>query len=45
MFPIQIMPDWLAIIARWNPITYAFNPLRTLVISGWEMGDLIKGFS
>ncbi|MCX7942502.1 MAG: ABC transporter permease [Dictyoglomaceae bacterium] len=45
MFPIQIMPDWLATIARWNPITYVVNPLRTLVISGWEMEDLIKGFS
>ncbi len=45
MFPIQIMPDWLATIARWNPITYVVNPLRTLVIYGWEIEDLIKGFS
>lgn len=45
MFPIQIMPDWLATIAKWNPITYVVNPLRTLVITGWEWQDLIKGFA
>lgn len=45
IFPIQVMPDWLATIAKWNPITYVVNPLRTLVITGWEIQDLIKGFA
>lgn len=45
MFPIQVMPDWLATIAKWNPITYVVNPLRTLVITGWEIQDLVKGFA
>ncbi|PMQ01973.1 MAG: ABC transporter [Dictyoglomus sp. NZ13-RE01] len=44
MFPINVMPNWLATIAKWNPVTYVVNPLRTLVISGWNVEDIVKGF-
>jgi ABC-2 type transport system permease protein len=36
MFPIQVMPHWLQIIARLNPLTYAVNIMRNLVITGWQ---------
>ncbi len=36
MFPVEAMPGWLKLIAKWNPISYAVIPLRTLVTSGWD---------
>ncbi len=34
IYPIAIMPDWLKIIARINPLTYLVDILRALMISG-----------
>ncbi len=35
LFPINVMPKWLQIIAKINPITYAIIPMRDLTVSGW----------
>jgi ABC-2 type transport system permease protein len=43
MFPTQTMPDWLATIARWNPLSYVVTPLRTLVTSGWNWMEITQG--
>ncbi|MGB9683069.1 MAG: ABC transporter permease [bacterium] len=43
MFPTQTMPDWLATIARWNPLSYVVTPLRTLVTSGWNWTEITQG--
>ncbi len=40
MFPTQMMPNWLASIARWNPVSFAVEPMRSLVVSGWSWGLL-----
>jgi ABC-2 type transport system permease protein len=34
--PLDVMPPWMAVIARLNPLTYAIEAMRTLVIVGWE---------
>lgn len=34
IYPIEIMPDWLKMIARVNPLTYEVDALRTLMLSG-----------
>ena len=34
IYPLSIMPDWLQIIARLNPLTYAVDALRGLMIVG-----------
>lgn len=42
--PLKAMPDWMQLIARLNPLTYAINAMRHLVIDGWTAslpGDLV----
>ncbi|MEP6870569.1 MAG: ABC transporter permease [Anaerolineaceae bacterium] len=34
--PLDAMPRWMELIARLNPLTYAINAMRTLVLDGWE---------
>jgi ABC-2 type transport system permease protein len=33
--PLDAMPGWMEVIARLNPLTYAIEAMRTLVIDGW----------
>lgn len=34
VFPTEAMPAWLRTIARWNPLSYAVGPIRTLTTRG-----------
>ncbi len=34
IYPISIMPKWLQVIARGNPLTYEVDALRTLMLPG-----------
>ncbi len=34
IYPIAIMPQWLQVIARVNPLTYEVDALRTLMLNG-----------
>jgi ABC-2 type transport system permease protein len=36
--PLDAMPGWMAVVARLNPLTYAIEAMRTLVIRGWAGG-------
>lgn len=44
MFPAGAMPSWLQVIARYNPVTFAVSPMRTLATEGWVWADLFSGF-
>jgi ABC-2 type transport system permease protein len=35
--PIGAMPPWMKVIARLNPLTYAIEAMRTLVLDGWAL--------
>ncbi|MBH1938392.1 ABC transporter permease [Streptomyces sp. AV19] len=35
---LDAMPGWLAAIARFNPLTYAIEVIRGLVLDGWRAG-------
>ncbi len=35
LFPLKVMPKWLQVIAKINPITYAIMPMRDLTVKGW----------
>jgi ABC-2 type transport system permease protein len=35
--PIDVMPTWMSVIARFNPLTYAIEAMRVLVLEGWDM--------
>jgi ABC-2 type transport system permease protein len=41
--PLSARPDWMQVVARANPLTYAINANRHLLIDGWTaslLGDL-----
>lgn len=39
LFPLQGAPEWLAILARFNPLTYGVNLLRYIFFSGAGMSQ------
>ena len=43
MFPVEAMPGWLQVVARWNPLSYAVAPLRELVGKGLWTASIGKG--
>lgn len=36
--PVDAMPGWMAVVARLNPLTYAIEAMRILVLDGWRAG-------
>jgi ABC-2 type transport system permease protein len=36
--------DWFRIVATWNPVSYMFEGLRSLIIFGWQARELALGF-
>jgi len=34
--PLDAMPSWMGMVARINPLTYAIEAMRILVIEGWS---------
>lgn len=34
IYPIALMPDWLKVVARFNPLTYEVDALRALMLKG-----------
>jgi ABC-2 type transport system permease protein len=34
VYPIELMPDWLRIVANLNPLTYMVDALRALMVNG-----------
>jgi ABC-2 type transport system permease protein len=36
IYPISVMPDWLKVISRINPLTYQVDALRMLMVKGGE---------
>ncbi len=41
--PRAALTGWLSTIARYNPVTYVLDGLRSLVSSGWDLGSLAGG--
>jgi ABC-2 type transport system permease protein len=40
--PKSQLTGWLKVVASWNPVTYLLEGLRSLVSTGWNVGDLAK---
>ncbi|UBU09806.1 ABC transporter permease [Nonomuraea gerenzanensis] len=36
--PLSAMPGWMEVVARVNPLTYAIEAMRVLVLRGWGAG-------
>ncbi len=43
--PLEALTSWLATIATYNPVTYLLEALRSLIIEGWVVEDLLKGLA
>ncbi|TDA69887.1 MAG: ABC transporter [Clostridia bacterium] len=43
MMPLEMMPHWLSRLARWNPLTYAIDPMRELFLHGWNAISIVQG--
>ena len=41
--PLEALTGWLATVARYNPVTYVLDGLRSLITEGWEWDTLGKG--
>jgi ABC-2 type transport system permease protein len=41
LFPTQLMPKWLATIAKFNPVSYVVAPLRELTLGGWAWATIL----
>ncbi len=42
--PLDSMPPWMAIVARLNPLTYAIEAMRILVLDGWD-GSVVRALA
>ncbi len=42
IYPLDIMPDWLRIVAQINPLTYLIDALRGLMVIG---GEAVHGYA
>jgi ABC-2 type transport system permease protein len=40
--PLDVMPGWMEVVARLNPLTYAIETMRTLVLDGWDATILLS---
>jgi len=40
LFPVNILPDWLQIVAGLNPITYALEAMRSALLGGASLAGL-----
>jgi ABC-2 type transport system permease protein len=38
IYPIAIMPDWLQVVAKINPLSYMVDGLRALMLTGGTAG-------
>jgi ABC-2 type transport system permease protein len=38
--PRDQLSGWLGTVAAWNPVTYLLDGLRSLVVGGWQWGEL-----
>jgi ABC-2 type transport system permease protein len=41
--PIDALPSWMRALAWMNPMTYAIDGMRTLVLLDWDVQGLLRG--
>jgi len=42
--PLDSMAGWMRTLARVNPVTYAVDGMRTLILTGWDSSSLLHMF-
>lgn len=41
--PLEALTGWMATVARYNPVTYLLEALRSLLYGGWQPAVLLQG--
>ena len=41
--PREALTGWLSAVARWNPVTYLLEAMRSLIFTGWDATVLLEG--
>lgn len=41
LFPVSILPGWLQVVARLNPVTYALNAMRASLLEGAAVPQIV----
>ena len=44
LVPTSLMPGWMQTVSNFNPITYAVNAVRALMITGYQWGTVAEAF-
>ena len=44
LFPISFLPTWVSDVSMFNPVSYAVNATRVLMINGYEWGTLLPAW-
>ncbi len=44
LFPINFMPSWVGTVAKFNPISYAVDASRALMITGYDWGTILPAW-
>ena len=42
LFPVSILPDWLQVLARLNPVTYALDAMRAALLGSARLQDVLQ---
>jgi ABC-2 type transport system permease protein len=42
LFPVSILPDWLQIVARLNPVMYALDAMRAALLDGSSVAGIAR---
>lgn len=43
--PVALMPEWLEVVNRWNPLTYVIEAMRGLMVGTWDWPSLGEAFA
>lgn len=44
LFPISFLPDWVQTVSMFNPVSYAINAIRALMITGFDWVTIIPAW-
>ena len=42
LFPVTVLPDWLQLVARLNPVTYALDAMRAALLGGANLHAVLQ---
>jgi ABC-2 type transport system permease protein len=44
LFPVSVLPDWLQLVAKLNPVTYALEAMRAALLGGAGLHAVLQPF-